>query len=243
MVTREPFAKAKILKVQEKPMGKLTSELLIKQLKAQKNPKNIAGMARFGIQGGVMLGIPVPILRKIAKDTGKSETDLHKLAQELWDSGIHEAKILASMVDEPEQVTSRQMDTWIKDFDSWDVCDQVCMNLFCQTDFATKKIGEWAKHEPEFERRAGFALLATWAWKRKDINDKEIAQFLSLTIKYATDERNYVKKAVNWALRQIGKRSVYLKKKALKTAQEILKLHNKTAYWIAKDAIRELEKK
>lgn len=226
----------------------MTSDDIIKQLKSQKNEKNITGMARFGIQGKNMLGISMPVLRKMAKEIKKSDSDVHKLAQELWGSGIHEAKILASLIDKSELVTSSQMDSWIRDFDSWDVCDQVCMNLFCKTQFAPKKIGEWVKRNSEFERRAGFALLATWAWKRKDINDKEIAQFLPLTIKYATDERNYVKKAVNWALRQIGKRSVYLKKEALKTAQAILKLNpptgeNKTAVWIAKDAIRELEKK
>jgi len=223
--------------------GKVTSRQIIQQLKSQKNEKNIAGMARFGIKGGQMLGISMPVLRKIAKDIKKSRENTHQLAQELWDSGIHEAKILASLIDDPKLVTSSQMDAWIRDFDSWDVCDQVCMNLFCQTDLAAQKIRTWVKLEPEFERRAGFTLLAVWAWKRKDIDEKIIAAFLPRTLEYATDERNYVRKAVNWALRQIGKRSVYLKLEALKIAREILKLNNKTAHWIANDAIRELEKK
>jgi len=220
----------------------MTTQEIIKELEQHKNPKNVAGMARFGIQGGQMLGISMPILRKIAKIV-KKQDDRHKIAQELWQSGIHEAKIFASLIDDPKLVTSRQMDSWIKDFDSWDVCDQTCMNLFCLSSLAPKKIGEWVKLEPEFERRAGFALLAVWAWKRKDIDDKVIAKFLPLTIKYATDERNYVKKAVNWALRQIGKRSSYLEKEGVKTAKEILKLHNKTGDWVAKDALREFEKK
>lgn len=219
----------------------MTSQDIIKELKKLKNPKNIAGMARFGIQGGIMLGISMPILRKIAKPIRK-QLDRHQIALELWETGIHEAKILASMIADPEKLTSRQMNDWIKDFDSWDVCDQTCMNLFCWSNLAPEKIGEWAKLKPEFERRAGFALLAVWVWKRKDIDDEKISKFLPLIIQYATDDRNYVKKAVNWALRQIGKRSLNLRQQALKTAQEILKLDNKTANWIAKDAIRELEK-
>ena len=221
----------------------MTSAEIIQQLKAQANPKNVAGMARFGITGKNVLGISIPTLRQMAKEIKKSGTDVHEMADDLWQSGIHEAQILASMIDDPELVTAKQMDDWIKDFDSWDVCDQVCMNLFCQTIFAPQKIDEWAKHEAEFERRAGFALLATWAWKRKDIDEKIIAKYLPLTIKYATDERNYVRKAVNWALRQIGKRSDYLKKEAIKTAQIISKINNKTARWIASDALRELEGK
>lgn len=221
----------------------MDSSEIIKELKKNANPKNVAGMARFGIQGGTMLGIPIPILRKMAKDIKKSDHDTHRLAQELWDSGIHEAMILASMIDDPKLVTGNQMDAWIKDFDSWDICDQVCMNLFCLTDLAPQKIGEWVKRNPEFERRAGFSLLAVWAWKRKDLDDDVIAKYLPLTIKYATDERNYVRKAVNWALRQIGKRSAYLERKATQTAHEILKLHNKTSNWIANDALREFERR
>lgn len=221
----------------------MTSQEIIKQLKAQANPKNVAGMARFGISGGKMLGIPVPVLRKLARDIKKSDGDVHKTAQELWDSGIHEAKILASMIDNPKLVTAKQMDAWSKDFDSWDVCDQTCMNLFCLTDLAPKKIGEWVKRKQEFERRAGFALLAVWAWKRKDINDQAITQFLPLIIQYASDDRNYVKKAVNWALRQIGKRSPALKKQAVNTAHEIIKKYpdSKTALWVANDALKELQ--
>lgn len=218
----------------------MTSEEIIKNLKQNANPKNAAGMARFGIQGKEILGISMPILRKMAKDIIKSNIDRHQIAQELWRSGIHEAMILVSLIDEAKKVTSKQMDAWTKDFASWDVCDQVCMNLFCYTDLAPQKIEKWVKLEPEFERRAGFSLLAFWAWKRKDIDDKQIAKYLPLTVEYATDDRNYVRKAVNWALRQIGKRSAYLEKLAKNTAGDILKLNNKTGNWIANDALREL---
>lgn len=236
----------------------MTLKEILKELKSQKNEKNVAGMMRFGIQGGTMLGISMPILRKMAKDIkkispcakasgDKATIDHHQIALELWDTGIHEAKILASMVDEPEKVTAKQMDNWIKDFDSWDVCDQVCMNLFDKTEFAFQKCLEWSSRKPEFEKRAGFALMAAFAWHRRDIDDKKIAEFFPYIIKESTDGRNYVKKAVNWALRQIGKRSVYLKKEAIKAAEKILRVaqddNSKTARWIANDAIRELENK
>jgi len=224
----------------------MTAEEIITKLKLCKNPKNIAGMARFGIQGKNILGVNVPILRNMARDVKKSDSNLHSLAQELWDSGIHEARILASMVDDPEKVTSAQMDNWATDFDSWDVCDQVCMNLFCQADLAPQKIGEWAKRDAEFVRRAGFALLAVYAWKRKEIDDKIIAKYLPLVVEYSTDNRNYVRKAVNWALRQIGKRSDFLRKKAIETAKKILELTplagGKAARWIAGDALREFKR-
>jgi len=224
-------------------MAKMNKEAIIKELESQANPKNVAGMARFGIQGEKMLGISMPVLRKMGRDIKKSGSDTHQLAQELWESGIHEAKILAGIIDDPRLVTAKQMDSWIKDFDSWDVCDQVCMNLFDKTDFAFDKCIEWSQRKPEFEKRAGFALMAAFAWHRKDVPDTKIAEFLPYIVKESTDDRNYVRKAVNWALRQIGKRSDYLRKEAIKTAQEILKIDSKTAHWIANDALRELSQK
>lgn len=222
----------------------MTSKEIIKELKLLRNEKNIAGMARFGISGKNVLGINIPVLRKMAKEIKKARgDDAHKIAQELWQSGIHEAKILASMIDDPKKVTAKQMDDWIKDFDSWDVCDQVCMNLFDLTDIAFKKATEWSKRKPEFEKRAGFALMAVLAWHDKAASDQKIAKFLPIIQRESQDERNYVRKAVNWALRQIGKRNPVLKKQAIATAKEILKIDNKTAKWIAKDALRELKSK
>lgn len=168
---------------------------------------------------------------------------LHKLAQQLWNSKIHEARILAGMIDVPELVTPKQMDTWVADFDSWDVCDQVCMNLFDKTPFAYDKAKEWTKDKREYVKRAGFAMMAVLAWHDKKAEDEKLLQFFPIIKRESTDERNYVRKAVNWALRQIGKRNSGLRKKAIKLAEEIEKIDSKSARWIAKDALRELRKK
>jgi len=217
----------------------MTYQQTIKKLKSLANPKNIEGMARFGIRPGKLLGISIPNLRKLAKEIGKN----HKLARQLWASGIHEARILASMIDEVEKVTEKQMDSWIKDFDSWDVCDQVCMNLFDKTPFTFKKAVEWTKRDKEFEKRAGFALMACLAWHDKGSPDNKFIKFFPAIKKESPDERNYVKKATNWALRQIGKRNLSLNKAAIKTAKEIQKIDSKAAKWVAADALRELTSK
>ena len=210
-------------------------EILIK-LKSLSNPKAVAGMARFGINPKDTFGVSIPVLRKMAKQIGKN----HLLAQKLWTSGIHEARILAGMIDPPEEVTEKQMEKWVKDFDSWDVCDQVCSNLFDKTKFAHKKAIEWSKRREEFVKRAGFVLMAALAVHDKETGDKEFLKFLPIIKREATDDRNFVKKAVNWALRQIGKRNSALNKIAIQTAKEIQKIDSKSAKWIASDAIREL---
>ncbi len=211
-------------------------ESVIKKLKSMRNEHNIAGMARFGISSKNTLGISIVILRKMAKEIGKD----HSLALKLWDSKIHEARILASMIDNPSQVSEKQMEKWVADFDSWDVCDQVCLNLFVKTDFAVKKVFEWSTRKEEFVKRTAFSLIASITVHRKDITGKELEKFLPLIKKASVDERNFVKKSVNWALRQIGKHDRLLHKKALKTAHEILTQDSKSARWIAKDTIREL---
>lgn len=198
--------------------------------------KNVEGMKRFGISGGEMLGVPVPKMRKLAKEIGRD----HALAQELWKTGVHEARILASMVDEIDKVDARHMDAWIKGFDSWDVCDQCCMNLFSKSRLAYRKCFEWSKRKREFEKRAGFALMACLAWTGKEVKDAEIEKFFPVIKREARDERNFVRKAVNWALRNIGKRNRALNRKALAAAKEIQKMDSKPAKWIAGDAIREL---
>lgn len=195
-------------------------------------------MARFGIRPKTKVyGVTNADLRVLAKDIRRS----HVLAFRLWRSGVHEARILASIVDEVEKVTERQMDQWVKDFDSWDVCDQVCMNLFWQTPFAHKKAIEWSKRKPEFEKRSGFALMAVLAWKDKSATDAMFKKFFPLIKEESIDERNFVRKAVNWALRQIGKRNKNLNLLAIKAAKEIKNINSKSAQWIASDAIRELE--
>jgi 3-methyladenine DNA glycosylase AlkD len=180
--------------------------------------------------------VSIPDLRKMAKGIGKN----HILAKKIWDSGIHEARILAGMIDLPERVTEKQMKHWVKDFNSWDVCDQVCSNLFDKTKFAYPKAIKWSKRNEEFIKRAGFVLMATLAVHDKEADNQKFIRFLPIIKREATDERNFVKKAVNWALRQIGKRNSALNKIAIQTAKEIQKIDSKSARWIASDAIREL---
>jgi len=201
------------------------------------NPKNVLGMARFGIRPKTKVyGIPIPELRNIAKQIGKN----HDLALKLWDSKIHESRLLAGFIDEPEKVTEKQFKKWVGDFDSWDICDQVCGNLFDKTDFAYKKVFELARKKPEFVKRTAFTLMACLAVHQKSMSNEDFMRFFPLIKKESVDARNFVKKAVNWALRQIGKRNKYLRKKALILAEEILKIDSKSAQWIAKDALREL---
>jgi len=209
---------------------------ILNRLKSLSNPEAVKGMARFGINPKYTYGVSIPVLRKMAKQIGKN----HLLAQQLWDSHIHEARILAPLIDPPEMVTEKLMEGWVKDFDSWDICDQCCSNLFDKTKFAHKKAIEWSKRKEAFVKRAGFVLMATLAVHDKEANNWKFLRFLPIIIREATDERNFVKKAVNWALRQIGKRNSTLNKIAIRTAKEIQKIDSKSAKWIASDAIREL---
>jgi len=209
---------------------------ILKKLNKLSSPKNLEGMARFGIRPKRALGISIPQLRKLAKETGKN----HKLALKLWKTGIHEARLLAGLIDEVGLVTSKQMDNWIKDFDSWDICDLVLSNLFDKTPYAHKKAIEWTKRKPEYEKRAGYALMACLAIHDKSASDAKFIKFFPAIKQGSSDERNYVKKAVNWAIRQIGKRNKKLNKEAIKLSQEIRKTDTKAARWITADALREL---
>ncbi len=211
-------------------------EEILKQFKSLSNPEAVAGMARFGINPSNTYGVSIPNLRKIAREAGKN----HLLAQQLWSSGIHEARILASMIDIPENVTEEQMENWVDDFDSWDVCDQCCSNLFDKTEFAYQKAVKWSKKDEEFVKRAGFVLMAVLAVHDKKAKDEEFLKFLSIIKRESTDGRNFVKKAVNWALRQIGKRNLKLNQKAIEISKEIKRMDSKSSKWIASDAIREL---
>jgi 3-methyladenine DNA glycosylase AlkD len=214
----------------------MTCAGIIRELKAHANAANVAGMARYGINPDGTLGIPIPFLRSLARRIG---TD-HALAQELWACGIHEARILAAYIDDPRRVTPAQMERWAVDFDSWDVCDQVCSNLFDRTPYARRKAAVWARRKPEYVRRAGFALMAAIAWHDKDIGDRELSAYFPLIERYAFDGRNSVKKAVNWALRNIGKRSRALNRGAVACARRIARQDSRPARWIAADALREL---
>jgi 3-methyladenine DNA glycosylase AlkD len=214
----------------------ISVEHAIDELRRRGSPKAVAGMLRFGIQTGKALGVSVPQLRELAKQLGTR----HELAQELWKTGIHEARILASMIDDPAKVSEAQMERWAADFDSWDVVDGCCGNLFDRTEFAIRKAHEWSKRKGEYVKRAGFVLMAEMAVHDKNASDKTFLDFLPVIVREASDERNFVKKAVNWALRQIGKRNASLNAAATKTCAEIKSSHSRSGNWIAADALREL---
>jgi len=209
---------------------------IIARLHSMADPEAVAGMAKFKVGGRHTLGISMPDLRALAKEIGKN----HELALQLWASGIHEARILASLIDRPQKVTESQMEQWVQDFDSWDVCDQCCMNLFRKTPMAQQKAVAWSSRPEEFIKRAGFAMMATLAVHDKKAGDETFLAWLPVIARAADDDRNFVKKAVNWALRQIGKRNLTLNRAALETARQIQQLESKSARWIARDAIKEL---
>jgi 3-methyladenine DNA glycosylase AlkD len=215
----------------------MNAQEIMTYLQAHANPENVAGMERFGITGKNIYGVPKPVLRQIAREVGKNQ---HDLALKLWQTEVLEARILASMIDAPAKVTEAQLERWVSDFDSWDVCDQCCSNLFRKTPFAYQKAVEWSDRSEEFVKRAGFVMMAVLAVHDKKAPDEQMIQFFPILIREATDERNFVKKAVNWALRQIGKRNLALNEAAIHTARSIEQLDSKSARWIAKDVLREL---
>ncbi len=212
-------------------------ETALKRIRAKARPDQLDGMARYGMAVEQRVGVAIPDLRKIAKELGKD----HILAIELWKTGILEARIMAAMIDEPEKLSEAQMENWVKDINSWDVCDQVCMNLFEKTPLVWKKIIDWSKRDDEFVKRAAFALIACLAWHDKHAEDQKFMKLFPVIKRGATDERNLVKKAVSWALRNIGKRNLNLNRAAIKAAKQIQQINSKAAHWIASDAITELE--
>jgi len=211
-------------------------ENIIKKIKSLHDPVAIEGMARYGINPSNNYGVKVSTLRQMAKGIGKN----HELALKLWASGIHDARILAPLVEDKKFVTEEQMEQWVKDFDSWDICDNCCA-LFISTEWAYDKAVEWSARDEEFVKRAGYVMMARLAVRDKKAEDKAFKTFFPHIKRGATDERNYVKKAVNWAVRSIGKRNMTLNRKALNLAKEIKEIDSKAARWIANDAIRELE--
>lgn len=215
---------------------KVACNEILKKLRSLSNPRAVEGMTRFGINPRNAYGVSIPNLRAMAKNTGKN----HLLAQKLWASGVHEARILASMIDDPVLVSESQMEDWVKEFDSWDVCDQCCANLFDKTPFAFQKAMEWSKRGEEFVKRAGFVMMATLAVHDKKATDQKLGRFLSIIKRESADERNFVRKGVNWALRQIGKRNRQLNRKAIETARVIQRMDSDSSKWVATDAIREL---
>jgi 3-methyladenine DNA glycosylase AlkD len=211
-------------------------EEIVAELRSLENRDGREGQSRFGIKVDNALGISVTTLRGMARKIGKD----HRLAQKLWKTGIHEARILASLVDDPSAVTEKQMESWAKEFDSWDVVDGCCGNLFDRTPFAHDKAIEWTARDEEFVKRAGFALMAYLAVHDKKAPDKDFEKLLKVIGERCDDDRNFVRKAANWALRQIGKRNQRLNELAIRKAEEIQAIGSRAARWIAADALREL---
>ena len=209
---------------------------VLDRLRALADPEAREGMARFGIETRQALGISIPTLRALGREVGRD----HDLAGELWTSGVHEARVLAALVDDPRLVTEEQMERWVVQIDSWDVCDGVCSTLFDRTPFAHAKAAEWSARDEEFVKRAGFVLMAALAVHDKKAPDERFLEMLPLIESEAYDDRNFVRKAVNWALRGIGKRNRNLNRAAIEAGERIRSQGSRAARWIAADALREL---
>jgi 3-methyladenine DNA glycosylase AlkD len=206
-------------------------------LKGLADPKVRAKMAYFGVRVPKAHGISSPVLHQFAKQIGKD----HRLARQLWTTGIHEARILATLIGESDQVTAAEMDRWVRDFDSWDVVDAACCYLYAHAKPAWNKTAAWSRRRKEFIKRASFSLIAYLSYKDKAAPDARFVRFLRVIEREAHDERNFVKKAVNWALRNIGKRNRRLNKEAIRAAERIRRQGSRSARWIAADALRELK--
>ncbi|MEW5798435.1 MAG: DNA alkylation repair protein [Bacteroidota bacterium] len=215
----------------------MTTESVLLFLKRKGTKSNIETMKHFGIKSPNAFGVNTPTLRKLAQQIG---TD-HRLALSLWKAGYHEARVLASLIADPEKVTERLMEQWVRDFDSWAICDACCAELFDNTPFAISKAFEWSKNETEYVKRAGFVMMAALAVHRKELDDGVFKKFFPVIEHESNDGRNFVKKAVNWALRQIGKRNTRLHAEAMKVAVKLSKQEDSTARWIGADAIKDLQ--
>lgn len=217
--------------------GKWSCASVLRELKRLANPKVRAKMAYFGVNVPKAHGISVPVLHALARRIGKNQ----ELAQKLWGSGIHEAQILAALIGESGKVTSAQMERWVRDFDSWDVVDAACCYLYAHAAPAWSKVDMWSRRREEFQKRAAFSLVAYLSYKDKTAPDARFKRFLRVVEREAWDERNFVRKAVNWALRNIGKRNSRLNRAAIRTAERIRQQGSRPARWIAADALRELK--
>ncbi len=214
----------------------MTVEEILIRLQQLGSPENIAGMERFAIRTQKAYGVSAPEVKKLAREVGKD----HQLALRLWETGVLEARSVACLIDDPKLVTSAQMESWVKDLDNWATCDTVTGYLFDKTPFSYEKAFDWAEREEEFVRRAGFALMAWLSVHDKKAEDGKFENFLPSIEKYSYDDRNFVKKAVHWALRQIGKRNINLNHLAVKTADRLAEMDLRSQRWIGKDALREL---
>lgn len=209
---------------------------ILSELESTSEPEYLKKMAHFGINISKAFGIRVPNIRKLGKPIGKNQ----ELSLHLWKTGFHEARLLATFIGDYKQVTELQINAWVKDFSSWDICDQACGNLFVKTPYFKSKVFEFTQAEAEFMKRVGFVLMAEAAIHLKKEPNETFLAFLPVIEREAYDNRNFVKKAINWALRQIGKRNAFLHGHAIQAANNILAQNNKKSNWVALDALREL---
>jgi len=212
---------------------------ILKRLRAAGSAANVAGMARYGIRPAKAYGVSTPTIRAIAKELGRDT----ELASAMWSTNVLEARMLATMIADPLQIPEEEVERWVREFDCWSVCDSACIGLLWKTPFAWRKVREWSRRKPEYERRAAFALLAGLAVHDKEATDRRFRAALRLIWKAAGDDRNFVKKAVNWALRQIGKRNPELREAAIEIAESLVATESRPARWIGRDALRELRRK
>jgi 3-methyladenine DNA glycosylase AlkD len=217
----------------------MTADEAVSKLQRLATKQTLEGMARYAIPSDNAFGVAVGDIRKVAKLAGRD----HTLALALWDKGWYEARMLAAFVDDPKLVTSAQMDRWCRDFDSWAICDTICFHLFDRTPHAWKKVAAWRKRTGEFQKRAAFSLLASLALHDKKSDDEPFAEALPYIEAAANDERNFVKKGVNWALRAIGRRGPHLNALATALARKLAASDDKTERWVGKDALRDLTRK
>ncbi len=214
------------------------ADKILREMRGLASPANVEGMARFGIVSPKAFGIPTPAIRTMARRFGRDQA----LAEQLWATGIYDARVLASLIADPAAISRSTMDKWARDFDNWAVCDSCCCNLFDRTPYVWRKIPKWAADKREFVRRAAFATLAAAAVHLKTADDEHFLDGLALIEKYAFDDRNFVRKAVNWALRNIGKRSMTLLPAAIACAERVRGQGTRSARWIAADALREFRR-
>jgi 3-methyladenine DNA glycosylase AlkD len=229
--------RSKTAGTKSKKTAEWTVRRAVAELRRRGEKRNVEGMARFGIRAEKVYGVSKPKLDEVARKIGKN----HELGMRLWETGIHDARLLGVLISEPEKVTARQMERWVRDFDNWDVCDGTCCHLFVDAKPAWTKAFAWSGRKREFEKRAGFALAAYLAIHDKTADDVEFERFLKVIERETWDKRNFVRKAVNWALRNIGKRNLRLNRKAIACAERVQNDGKGAGRWIAGDALRELK--
>lgn len=218
----------------------MTVDEIIEELRQLSDPAKVVDLERYAIKTPKWFGVRTPELKAFAREVKKMVPDRHTTALELWETGIYDVRAVAFLIDDPKQVTLEQMDSWARDFDNWATVDGACCYLFRKSRYAYEKAYEWSDRQAEFEKRAAFSLMAYLAIHDKTAGDESLSAFLDVIEKHSDDDRNFVKKAVNWALRQIGKRNSTLNRLAIASAERIKTQNTSSARWIAADALREL---